>query len=183
MKKVVMAVALMGAANLAVASDFNGAFAEVGGVYANTVATTDNMGKFKGNKAAGKLSLGYTHAMDQFNLGVSFTAVLGDLKFNSKAGVDAKLTDVMNISFEPGVQVAKNTLLYGKLGYAMAKLKATGATNTNKSFNGVLVGAGAKYKFYENAYVGGELTYTTYSEKDSVKPKSFQAGISIGAQF
>ena len=128
-----------------------------------------NFGQANGSSVAGTLGLGYTKALgDSFTLGVEAEYNPTSTQTGNSAMTDSSGNNIVNnkfslnnqasISLVPGFAVNADTLVYAKVGYAMASLKSKSvdASNpaifNNANVNGFLLGLGAKYNFTKNVY-------------------------------
>lgn len=92
------------------------------------------------------------------------------------------------IYFAPGVVVAKETLIYGKVGYN--QMKGTVSVDTasvSKNFRGVSYGAGTKIMISNVTFLKIEIGRYTFDSKTvdtaTVKPSATVGTIGIGMRF
>ena len=140
--------------------------------YSTNQASDDSAPSILGLSYTGKLG-------NQFTLGV--LAEYNLLK--SKAGTSNYTTDYtfasgstqgaftfehsnqMALSVVPGFVVNDSTLLYAKLGYATARVQATGSVANIVNVNGTLLGLGLKKVIQNNIYGFIETNYIPYTNK------------------
>ena len=82
-----------------------------------------------------------------------------------------KKENAYNIFLSPATPIGKDGLLYGKIGYTGATVKATGSsTSTSNKLTGYSIGAGYKQFFSKELYGFGEFNYSNYG--DNVETES-----------
>jgi hypothetical protein len=98
---------------------------------------------------------------------------------DSQQGVESSVSDY-GIYLKPKLEVAKDTEIFGRLGFVRTQLKVSVAgASTSASESDVSYGFGAQTKFTKDIY--GQLDYTNYYKKDGVTAKGFT--LSIGTRF
>lgn len=176
------------------ASNFEGINIQAGVGYQGTSAKVDSitnngvgglningasLGQANGSSVAATLGLGYTKALtDSFTLGIEaeyngVPSQTGSADFKDSTGsalvTNANkftLSNQMSVSLIPGFAVSPDTLIYAKVGYAMATLKSndqsTPAIFGSSNLNGILLGLGAKMNFSKNVYGFAEANAVQY---------------------
>lgn len=123
------------------------------------------------------INIGYDRQTGKFVYGVEFEAT------DSAADVDDRFLGQIEMGRELyaggriGFVVSKNALIYGKVGYADARLRTVGSQAIN--LDGFKVGAGVEYKFKKNLFVRAEYRY---SELDRSLKRN-QGVLGFGIQF
>lgn len=157
----------------------------------------DNLdGSKSGLRAVGQISAGSTRTYGEselFNLGVGFFYTAGRQSFASadSAGASARYTvkDAMGLTFEPGLNLGTNALLYTKLGYVKATVDARrsdaagASTSAGNGYDGIIYGLGAKVRLSETVYGVAEIQQYAFNKKEDVKPASLGAYVGVGYRF
>ncbi|EGJ10609.1 porin family protein [Rubrivivax benzoatilyticus] len=88
-----------------------------------------------------------------------------------------KVQRTYGLYVKPKVEVAEGLELFGRIGFAESKVKATvvGYGSASDSDNDFSFGAGVKYTFSKNVY--GVLDYMRYYNKDDIKVDGFTFGV------
>lgn len=132
---------------------------------------------FSSVKLAGSLSIGYSKKIDNLNYAISAFYNFSDSNFGTRtnsAGTvrQANIKNVFGLTFEPGYYLEEKTLVYGKIGAAIANAyishpeDATLDDEVTGIKTGILFGFGTKYALTKNIFLGAEL-YQIYFPKIS----------------
>ena len=178
------------------ASDFEGLFAQVGIGYQNNNIDSSTL-NYSSTSGSGSVSINSGSSSDFSSLialGYNFSAgndwligVGADFSLNNpkaenvsvsggSGGGQVKVSNRYDIFVQPTMLLGKDAAVYAKLGYSSQKLKLTdttsssdtyGATLTNSSVSGYLVGLGYKAIFNKWWYGFAEANYYSYSAPSS----------------
>ncbi len=123
------------------------------------------------------VGLAYTFGLgERFTLGLAFDAnpiheTVGTTT-GGEANIKSRIAHRYSLSLVPGMVLDKDSLVYGRIGYAGAKVDnqfivlaveggVTGNVNGN-DYKGYVIGVGYRHFFEKNVYVFGELAHTAY---------------------
>jgi opacity protein-like surface antigen len=153
------------------------------------------------------LGAGYNFAMnDRWTLGIGLD--VNPLKLTegvgtgAEADVKSKQDSSWTLSIQPGMVVDADSMVYGKVGYAEAKIKnsyggalgesgALGTLNGN-TYKGWTAGIGYKHFYNSNLYAFAEANYTKYGKERIIALgtfyadrdlKSYNATFGVGYRF
>ncbi len=127
------------------------------------------------NKAIAQLEGSYGIAMSEavvLSVGATYdlnSTSMGNLSYNAGSGKTAnastKLKQHWSLYLAPGYRVAKDWLVYGKLGYHRATVDYTDSVFASGStqLNGVGYGVGAAYAVARNVELGAELQRVNFN--------------------
>lgn len=114
------------------------------------------------------------------NENLSIEAMYGtSISKDSQQGVDISASGY-GIFLKPKIEIAKDTEVFGRLGWFKSELKATGSGGSD-STNGsdASYGLGVQTKFTKDVY--GQIDYMNYYKKEGVTSKGFT--VSVGMHF
>ncbi len=142
-------------------------------------------GYLQNNSTTGTVFGQYSYVADaNVLLGVGATFDLNDTKLSATM----KLKNHYSIYLEPGYILDKSTMIYGKVGYHVAKLHAddNGSVAT-ANMNGVGYGIGVRTKLDNQFFLQAELEQIKYSQKTintaQTTPHTPSIKVGIGYQF
>jgi outer membrane immunogenic protein len=105
-------------------------------------------------------------------------------------GLNVKRKNAWSIYVEPGIKVSEQTLVYAKVGYENATLRAEGAgSSSEKSMDGAGYGLGIRTMLDKNLYLQAELKQLFYSsatfagQATDFKTQATEGLFGIGYQF
>ena len=133
------------------------------------------------------VGVGYDHAFGGAVVGVEVNAALSSIDDDattagSTFGVKAKRD--LDASVRVGAVVGSRALIYGKVGYANSRFRATlvdatGTVRASDNLEGVRAGVGVEYALGTNSFAKAEYRYTNYEQGVDRN----QALIGVGFRF
>lgn len=143
-----------------------------------------------GNTTDADFQLQYAWGLaPQFVLGVGATLGTGPLKAGTVNGTEFTLRDRYSIDLVPGFALSESSLLYAKLAYLTANVKAQGVgVDTSNGVNGYGLGVGFRALMEKNWYVQVAYDFNKYDEKNNtaatkLKPDSNIFSLGAGYKF
>lgn len=183
------AACLLGCVSPVLAEGFEGPFVQAGVGVARASSDIDFTGWFRDKVSDsgvnGSVSAGYAHAFGRLKLAVTASHVLAgqdggttvqDSPFEpgeKNDTVAVRLHGVWSVNLEPGMEVGKRGLVYGKLGYSRANAHWTfsrpiygDSFRGRMHFHGVVLGGGYKHKLGSRLYAFTEAQHSWYAKRN-----------------
>jgi opacity protein-like surface antigen len=113
------------------------------------------------------------------NLSAEVFLATGLSKASYSGGAEVKVDSGLGLMLRPSYQFNDKFEAFARVGYGRYKVGGSGTLSGSDTENSVVYGAGANYYFTDKVY--GQLSYTSFFDKDSATVRGF--GASLGYRF